>query len=80
MKPIPETRTVRLTMHPKGQLRITHTRTPEILVVQGVWVCEYVNICPYLGHEYMTQNPLQVFCTRSHKNMFWKKNNDPVKS
>ena len=37
----------------------------------------YRRLCPYLGdHWFETENPDQIYCTRSHKVMWWQKNHD----
>lgn len=33
----------------------------------------YTKICPYLEHEFKTENSAKLFCTESHRVMYCKK-------
>ncbi len=50
------------------------TKGGDLVIIEGAQQCVYVKICPYLDHEFHTENPAQRFCSDSHRVSFFKKN------
>lgn len=45
----------------------------DLIIVQNAAKVVYVKTCPYLDHEFQTEDPRKVFCCTSHSVMFSKK-------
>ncbi len=45
-------------------------------IITGILKCEFLKICKGCGKQFITENQQKEFCTRSHKNAFWKKNRE----
>jgi hypothetical protein len=62
-----ESRTIRLTMS-DGSAQI----------ISDVCKIEYINVCRYGEHQFLTENPKKKSCTRDHKEQFSRKNRRPL--
>ena len=50
------------------------TITGEVIEIQGISV-SYVQTCRYKGdHTFTSEDPRKLFCSESHRVMFYKKN------
>jgi len=54
-------------------IRITAEDGEKIIINRRIDRIVYTNLCPYSDHEYETEDPNKVFCSRSHRTMHWKK-------